>query len=361
MSPEKKILWTVGVLASVILLAFALWPGAKERLAPRPVAAHVALLSAGAEAAVTGPIEIAAGTGFTLYAVLEARGRGGDTVYYTEAPALEMAGERVPAESLLRWDRDRVAKVFWFTVEGFTPYVKLEEAAQLDRFHFTEFFRPEWPAAWTVQGRLDPKFSDALARESVVADDRSFGSQRFQVRIELFPDDKTLTAQERFLSPGAEALPDAVEGFPTVYAALPGPAGPASLAFGLSQIEPPPSPDPELAARLAALGRQRLAFSRVPLIGQVIREAGRSRGDLDWTTADLTAGPPWSDADEAGGAVGTGDLVRAGARVVVLFRDRGVEGRLDREDLCFDYERGAAVRPLSEVFSGEGLVEIARL
>ncbi len=361
MSAEKKILWTVGAVVSVVVLAFALWPAAKESLAPELIGSHVAVMPAGAEVAVVGPVEIEAGGEFTLHAVLEARDRGGEPVYYTRAPALEIGGERVPDETLRPWDRQRALRVFWFSVEGFSPYVEIEEAAQLDRFHFTEFFRPEWPSDWSVQGRLDPKFSDALAREEVAAGERAFGTQRFQVRIELFADEDALTAEERFVSIGADALPEAVDRFPTVYAALPGAAGPASLAFGLTQLEPPPSPDPALTARLSALARQRLAFSRVQLVGQVIRAGGESRRSLEWTSVDLNDGPEWSDDGGSAEAVGMGDLVRAGPRVVVLYRDRGTPGRLDRGDLCFDYERGASVRALSEVFSGEGLVDLARL
>lgn len=365
MTSEKKILWTVGGVAGAVLLTFALLPSAKESLAPGLVAAHAAVMPAGAEAAVVGPVAIDAGDEFTLHAVLEARARGGEPIYYTEAPALEIGGERVPDEALRRWDRPRVLKVFWFTVEGFSPFVKLEEAAQLDRFHFTEFFRPEWPSSWSIQGRLDPKFSQALARDARVEGDRSFGTQRYQVRIELFADEDALTAEERYVSPGAEALPDRVESFPTVYAALPGSAGPASLAFGLTQLEPPPGAGAELTGRLATLARQHLAFSRVPLIGQVMRAGGASRGEVSWSSVDLDSGPAWEgDGDGGGEPVGMGDLVRAGPRVVVLYRDhrdRGTPGRLDREDLCFDYERGAAVRSLSEVFTGAGLVDLARL
>ena len=48
-------------------------------------------------------------------------------------------------------------------------------------------------------------------------------------------------------------------------------------------------------------------------------------------------------------------------RVVWLLDDRGVADRLDREDLCLDFERGARVRSLRDVFTGDGLVERARL
>lgn len=358
MSSEKAILWTVAGVLSVLILAVVLWPRAKEELAPELLQAHVAVLPDGEDVAVVGPVEVEAGRGFALHAVLEARHRGGGSVYYTEAPAISIGGELAPVEALRSWDRQGVVKVFWFTVEGFSPYVKLEEAAQLDRFHFTEFFRPEWPSAWSIDGRLDPRFSESLERDALDVGERSFGTQRFQVRIEIFDHEEDLTPRRRFVSPGGDALPDGVESFPTIYAALPGPAAPASLAFGLSQLEPPPSPPAALHARLSRLTRQRLAFSRVTLVAQMIRAAGLTRAELDWTDVDLAAGPPWGE-DE--GAADTGDLVRAGSRVVVLFRDAGTEGTLDRADLCFDYERGAAVRPLSEVFVGDGLVELARL
>lgn len=358
MDPTRRIVTVVIAVATAVVLLLVLWPEAQERLAPELVAARVAIQPEGAEAAVAGPVEIEAGRGFTLHAVLVARGRGGEPVYYTEAPALEIDGRRVPPEALRRWDRPQAVRIFWFTVEGFAPYVRLEAAQQLDRFHFTEFFRPEWPSAWAIPGRLEPRFSESLERDAVELEGRSFGTQRFHVRIELFEDEKAPTASQRYLSAEGDALPDAAEEFPGVYAALPGAAGPASLAFGLTQIEPPAEAGADLLRRLAELTRRRVAFTRGLLLREVISASGRAPGEALWATVDLGAGPAWGD-DDAG--VETGDLLRAGARVVVLFRDRGTAGVLDRDDLCFDYEQGAAVRALSEVFAGEGLVEVARL
>jgi len=355
--PTRRIVTVVIAVAAAVVLVLVLWPEAQERLAPELVAARVAVQPAGAEAAVAGPVEIEAGSEFTLHAVLEARGRGDRPLYYTEAPALEIDGRRVPAESLLRWDRPQPVRIFWFTVEGFAPYVKLEAPDHLDRFHFTEFFRPEWPSAWAIPGRLEPRFSESLARDTVELEARSFGSQRFHVRIELFAEEDAPTATERYLSAEGDALPEAAESFPGVFAALPGAAGPASLAFGLTQIEPPAGAGGDLLRRLAELTRRRVAFTRGLLIREVITASGRAPGEIAWETVDLGAGPAWGGE----GGVDTGDLLRAGARTVVLYRDRGTAGALDREDLCFDYQQGAAVRALSEVFVGEGLVEVARL
>ncbi len=50
-----------------------------------------------------------------------------------------------------------------------------------------------------------------------------------------------------------------------------------------------------------------------------------------------------------------------GDRLVVLIKDLGTPSELDYQDLCFDYDKGAKVQPLREVFAGEGLVEWAAL
>jgi hypothetical protein len=64
-----------------------------------------------------------------------------------------------------------------------------------------------------------------------------------------------------------------------------------------------------------------------------------------------------------GDDVGAGDLLQAGARVTVLWRDAGEPGRLDPADLVIDLFKGATIRRLDEVFLGdEGLaLEVARL
>lgn len=367
--PSKRIVRIVIVVSVVLIAIVLLWPKAKESLAPTPLSAEVAILPAGAERAVVGPVELPPGTDFTLYAVLAAKTRGGEPVYYTEAPGLEIDGKTVPSDALLRWDRPQTVKVFWFTVEGPAPYLELKAAENLDRFKFTEFFRPDWPATWSAPGRMDSRFDQNLTRgeaeEDALAGRRQFGTQRFQVRIELFDKEKDITPAERFISPGGDALPEALATFPTVYEAYPGAAGPASLAFGLTQLEPPADAGPDLQARLADLTEHHLAFARVPLIREVIAAAGTTSDAIEWQEVDLSkeAGPAWRGEGGETGADGVsrGDLLRAGGRVVVLYEDRGIPGRLDRDDLCFDFEQGAEVLPLSEVFVGEGLLELARL
>lgn len=355
MTPEQKITWSIVAVVTVGVAALLVAPKVEQRLAPEPVGAWVAIEPAGAGAAEVGRVEIAAGTDFRLHAVVEARGRDGAAVYYTEAPALAIDGRRVPAGAVRRWDRPGEVKVLWFTVEGASPYLAFDAGEDLDRFRFEPFFRPEWGFGWSVPGVLEPAHDDRLAPESRLPR-LPFGTQRYQVRVEIYARGRQTVPETRLASPIATASDEAVDGTATVVAALPGAAGPASAAFGLTQIELPPDAGEAARQRLVRWTGEQIAFGRVPLIGAVIQAAGRSAGALGWRQVPLDGGVAWGQ-----GGAAPGDLVRVGDRVVVLYSDQGERGALDRDDLCFDYVRGAAVRPLSEVFappSGGGVGEV---
>lgn len=357
---NRKLFWGIVVAAMVAVAVVLLWPGVEEKLAPEPVRAFAAVEAEGSGTAVVGVVEMEEGTPFRVHAVLEARGRGGETVYYTEAERLVIGGDEVPAERIRRWDRRATVRVLWFTVEGVVPYMELEEGQDLSRFRFEAFFRPEWGTAWSVPGELEPANDARLVREERQGR-LPFGTQRYQARIELYPLAEDRVPRERFESAGPDAVMEAPEGFPTAVVTLPGVAGPASAVFGLTGIEPPPGAGSEVHAELVRMTRERLAFGRLALLRSILDAAARGPGggvsaDLEWSLIDLDAGPAWGP-----GGVATGDLLRVGERFVVLYRDEGTRGVLDRDDLCFDYARGSVVRSLARVFEGGGGVEWAHL
>ena len=90
-------------------------------------------------------------------------------------------------------------------------------------------------------------------------------------------------------------------------------------------------------------------FSRLYLLRELL--GGTAAAAEEWRRLDLQAGLPWA------GRLHTGDLIQVGARWVVLYRDAGEPDLLDADDLCFDFEHGAAIRRLGDIFSGEGEVE----
>jgi len=357
MTTETRIVGIVIVLLVLVVAGIFLAPSLSEIGRPELVAAWVGIEVEGSGTAVVGPVAIAAGTPFTLHAVLEARD-GGEPFYYTEAPGLTFGGEAVAADRVRRWDSRRTVKVLWSTVEGGRPVVQLGPGSAAEQFGFVGFLRTDWPYNWSVRGRLEPDADDALATVASQLE-RPFGTQRYQATIEIYADDSVAVPEERFVSWGGSRLPDRAAEFPTVVAALPGPAGPASSVFGLTHLVPPPDAPPEVYRELVDLTREHLAYATLPVLRQVLYAAGAEQDDLAWRYFDFDGSLVWGEEVHAG------DLLRAGERVVVLYADAAPgqadvaepapgDGGLDRDDLCFDLVQGAAVRSLGEVFEGEG-------
>lgn len=350
MDSQTRIL--VGAILVLTLLAAVVYlsPTIDEKLLqPKLTGAWVAIEVDGAGHADIGVVRIDAGTPFELHAVLEATTRGGDPVYYTEAPQLRFLDadgtpRPVPADAVKTWDRRPSVRQRWFTVEGRQPFLRLAAGEDAAAHRIELFFRPDWPNEWSVAGVVEAANDDQLDVGSRLDPKaQEFGTQRFHVRIELYSDDESVLPDERIASPGPDTLAAEPETFSTVVASLPAALAPASRVFGLTQIQAPAEASAELRAGLTALADRGLAFTRLTLLRDQLRQAD----ETPWRELDLGSAPAW------GSAVAPGDLLRVGERVVVLFRDDGEPGVLDYEDLCFDFAAGATVRALSDVFSGE--------
>lgn len=349
---ESRRVWWIAGGALVALVALRYLPQVENPLAPEPVAAYVAVLAEGDGVAADGSHELAAGRAFRLHAVLEAKDWRGRPIFFSEAPALRLGGREIPAAAIRRWpDDDPNLKVRWFTVEGSPAYVAVAGVGDLDRFRLEENFHPAWGSGWSAPGVIDPRL--------VVRDPDSplrplpFGTQRYAVRIEIYGEPGALTPKRRVASPGAEAtLADASRGT-RVVGALPPPLERLSVHFGRPELAPSATLDAAGAARLAALVDAGLVFERAPLLAAHVADNGAVAAALAWRPIDLARQrPAW------GSEAGAGDLLQAGPRVVVLFRDEGEAGRLDPADLVFDLWEGLRIRRVDEVFRGEGGLEL---
>jgi len=350
-SRSQQIFLGVVVLIGAVILYFWLQPKVQRSLAPTPKVAWVGIEASGSGIAEVGLVEIEAGESFRLHAVLEAETRAGETIYYTEAGAVRILGVLIDPEKLRPWDQLDDAKVLWFTVEGSSRYVELADGEVLDGLRFDEFFHPEWSTRWSVNGSLTPRFDHQIADE--LEGRIAFGTQRYQAWIEIFDPANSFLPKARFKSWGADRVLADADHFPTVIAILPD-APVASSVFGLSQVELPADPDRTLLEDAARRSSQRVLFTRIILLRDILQNSGEPE-NLDWQRADLAAGPKWPSE------IGPGDLVQVGARWVVLFQDGGRVGVLDADDLCFDFEKGAVIRRLGDIFGGEGEVEWASL
>ncbi len=355
MDSRSKILLAAG---TVIVLAWVLlWmqPAIEQRLAPQPTAAWVAIAVEDNPLAEVGPIEVQAGTAFRLHAVLEARDRQGESVYYTEAKRLSIAGREIPAAQLRQWDRPLEARVRWFTVEGRRPFVALTASSEVE-LEVEELLRADWPTAWSVPGEIDAAHDNQIEIAGALTDRQQFGTLRYQVRVEIWREQDKLVPGQIVSSWGAEKLFAEIDRFPTVRLLLPGRLREVSRVFGLTQFETAVGAPAEQLRAVARLAGQGLAFNRATVLRDLLAEAGSRIDELDWRWVDLRGSSSWDSS------LAAGDLLRVGARIVVLYRDLGSVGLLDYEDLCFDFVDGARIRPLGQVFSGEGeAVEMAHL
>ncbi len=352
---QRKILWISGAVIVAVVAVVMIWPRVSEQFAPRPVKAWVAIQEQGSPIARTGRLEIPAGHGFTLHAVLEAQTHDGGQLFYTEAKRLEIEGKEVPAAEIREWDQPLQARILWFTVEGAPTYLPIEGEKALAKFHFEDNYRADWARAWTVPGSLEPSFHANLPPESA-GPILTFGTQRFAVRIELYSNPSSIAPQLRVSSPGAAAMPNDPGSVATVVAPLPAPLARISRVFGLSELAITPTTPSAALTRIRSLQEADQAFSPRLLLRDY---AGADEGGLDglhWRDINLASGPKWGPDGAQ-----QGDLIRVGSRVVVLERDRGAPGRLDSQDLCFDFYRRPEVLPLSRIFVGGGLVQWAKV
>jgi hypothetical protein len=297
------------------------------------------------------PVETTAGTPFRLFAVVEAIDWRGRQLFYTDAEALEIDGRRVGGEQTRAWDRREKVRVLWFTVEGAPPYSEVSDVEELSRSRYRDVFQADWPQAWTVPGQITPAVENFLPGHDDRGEPVRFGTQRFHVRVEVFGTESNLVPSQRIRSPGAAGLEATTRGFPAITATLDWPLESVSRVFGLPQVEPGQGAVREVVAILADRTRDGRLFSRVPLLRAWVAAAGIRWEELPWSAVELSGEVPWH----------SGGVVRAGSKVAFTYQDRGILGKLDDADLCLDFDRGATVRTLGEVFVGEGLVEFAAL
>lgn len=344
---EIRPLWIALAVVAIVLIVFALGRVTDE-LRPEPVAVWVGVQPEGESRAIVGPVVRPAGTKFQLQAVLEARSVGGDRVLYTAAEELTFLGEQVPTEELETWSRGGQIKVLWFSVEGTPPFLEVGSSADFEMLRFHENFRADFAQSWTVTGDIRPSLENFVPGNESIYPDERFGVQRFRIRMEFFGPSNRLVPKLRLESWGASELLEHASDFSSLLLTLPGSLRIPSTAFGLNQVEWAETPDEELVAELKAWKDRGVVFSKIQVLADWLEEQGTTWDKLVWTGVELAA------TDTRGVP---GDLLRVGDRVVWLYQDRGVIGRLDYQDLCLDFEQGARVLELGNVFAGDGLVE----
>ncbi|KAB2956838.1 MAG: hypothetical protein F9K16_14565 [Thermoanaerobaculia bacterium] len=351
----RRVWIVVGLLVGALIL-WRLAPRWQQRLGPAPGAARVAVQVDGEPVASDGRHEMAAGTPFRLHAVLEARTLTGETVWYTEAPALRLDGRDIPAGRLRRWPEERRLRVRWLTVEGASAFVEVGADPQASPIRLVENYQPAWGSDWSTVGIVDPRL--VLVEPGLGLRPLPFGTQRYAVRLERYDSAEALAPAERWSSPGAAEALAAPASVTTVVAVLDGALDSVSRTVGAAQVEPAGGAPAEAALAVATGTAAPFVFTAPRLFAGHLTAAGRTVDELAFETVILgPQGPRW------GSEAAAGDLLRAGARLVILWRDADGGGRLDGDDLVFDPHRGMRLTHVAGVFAGDGelRLELARL
>lgn len=349
----------VAVAATVLWLA----PRAQQARTPKLVRAWVGVEVEDEGVARTGTVALGAGQDFRLHAVVEVHRGGGDgdgeAEYYSATPRVVLDGQQfdaLPVKDLGALGRVRL---LWFSVENGVPFREMENGTDLETLRYEQFFRPEWGSTWSIDGTLEAYF-DSWVQDDGPEIERDFGTLRYQVWVEASLDEDALVPDQRVKS---VALPGATR----VEARLPDALGAPSAVFGLPGIVRGSGEwDAAALARLQGFHRDRLAFSRVTVLRELLDAGGVRWEDLDWRLAPLDGSVSWGVPGV--GSPAAGDLVRVADRWVVLLGDEtgeGEVGMLDGADLCLDFAAGAAVRRLDQIFllgaEDEGDVLVASL
>jgi len=353
---SKAVVWIALGLGAVIAALFFL-PKVENPLAPEPLRAFVALRAEGEAAASNGAHRLAAGAPFRLFAVVEATSWRGETIFLTDAPALVLDGTPIAAERIRPWPEGRIAKVRWFTLEGFSPWFEVSSEADLDRYALVETFHPEWGDGWSVAGVVDPKLVQLDAASPLRP--LPWGTQRYAARVEFFEAAGALTPSSRVRTPGPDAARAGDPSVTSLVASLDPPLAVLSQRFGRTEGELGPDAPDAVVAGLDALVDRDLVFRRTRLLAAHVAALGGGTAPVVWRRVDVLASDlRWGDD------AGPGDLLQAGNRLVALFRDEGEPGRVDPGDLVFDLWKGLRVLRLGDVFrsdvEGELELELAR-
>lgn len=350
MAREFRSAWVAVIVVAGILAVFALLRTSNE-LQPELLRALVAVEVAGEGVARVGHQDIEAGTPFELHAIVEARDWRDRPIYYTDAEALELPGGALEPASLRAWNRLETARVLWFTIEGSPPYSEVSTREGLERVTYREIFQADWPQAWAVPGSVAPSVENFLPGLESRRVSARFGTQRFHVRVEILPSATAMLPTKRLRSSGRLELESDSEEVASVTATLAWPLESLSSAFGLPQIEPAPEAADAVVSELRQRMSSGLSFSRLGLLRRWLADTGVRWESLDWRPIEINGEAEWY----------WGSPVRAGSKVTFLYEDRGAPGRIDSADLCLDFDKGATVRTLEEIFVGEGLIELGRI
>jgi hypothetical protein len=322
-----------GVVFGVFMVYKALYPIYLKSQVPVLDAAWVVSKTGGEAAATTDPKFIVEGDDITLYAVARGGKKGSkDTYYFTEAPALVIDGEAVPADRIRPWQPSwGDIRVFWYKVEP--EGSAFPEIASLEEIPYRHSFCTGWGSTWSHSVDVTPDYKP-YHKDNV-------GTMRYKVKFVLYWGDNQVNPFRKADSPGLETVTGAGIGSAVHRVTVAGTdpdTGIYRAFFNLPYLkEPWPSPSAadHPAARFIAAGCRDFIIAARRLAGEeglaFTPEGGLDRyGRRIFTDLQLYADRSYREKRAPGrkipfgpGGVLPGDLLVLGDMAGVIVRDEG--------------------------------------
>lgn len=368
MVSENRLIWVIfAVLVALIAVPLFLWRAKEAR---RPVLEEVRIVTATSGDPVfrTGSRQVGPGDGLEIAAAVRIRQADGSAVWLVPVERVEIDGSEVAHENSGFWpEKDRVLRVFWFTVESSFLGGDLTEETAAKLLGQRSYLAPEMGrgllAAAVPEQHNDDQIN--LGDESI---DPGGGTIRLYSKVEIAEKADALASLQSAASPGADTAFD--DGFTTIRMAvdLPAPLSPiAGELFRLPGFEPQPNASgswdeittPAWGATFTELVERRFVVSSRTFASVALT------GGLDLKLDDLEPlgavsfddGQPVRNGRPLrwGSDLDPGDLLVDRGQFIVLMADDGdgVLGRGDRVAHC--WRRPAVITTLDQAIRDDAV------
>jgi hypothetical protein len=361
MASDNRLLWLVFAgLVALIAVPLALWRLGESR---RPVLEEVRVVTASGGDPVfrSGLRRVGPSDEVTIAAALRIRRADGSDVWLAPVDELVIDGTAVDHLPSDRWpDRDRVLRVFWFTIESSYLGGDLTAASSEKLLTQRGFLAPEMGRGLLAKTVPEQHNDDQINLGDEVVDIGG-GTVRLYAKVEVAEKADAIASEQAVSSPGADRIGE--PGFTEIRMAsvVPEPLSPVlGELFRLPGFEPQPDADGDWnettrgshGATFSELVERRLVVSSwtfasvaltagVDLDREAFAELGRIALDGD---RPLRRGRPLS----WGSDVVAGDVLEDRGQFIVLVADDGdgLLGSADRVAVC--WRRPAVVTTLDQ-------------
>jgi hypothetical protein len=224
MKSDNRLVVLIFVVLVTMLAAPLIFNLVRDARRPRLVGVRIVTAAGADPVFATGARRLAADDELRIAAALELEYPGGRRQWLAPAEVLEIDGVRVEHVNAAKWpERDRIARVFWFTVEGANVGGVVDPGNARKRLRYSNFLAPEMGQELLAAAPPEVHNDDSLGG-LFMALPVDGGTHRFYVRVDILePEQSDVKAVQTAASRGPQRILE--PGFPAVHRSMTAPSG----------------------------------------------------------------------------------------------------------------------------------------